>query len=370
MKNDSDNYAAILLSRQPLRPCRLTPWVRAATRAVRWLRETNTILYTSVGIQTYEFLVYLALKETIRQKVVLPVAAGAPSDRLRKQVREQFQTDDQLVTFIPATERYDGVTEKLQVLRDRYIISHAGTLLPIAVRKGGNMDKLIAQREANGVRVNRQFQTVYQKRHIPMAYYLDKKALLPKIQEFDEPYLIHWTRAVNGPWPTEKRIDYYKAIAQADVYPRNAFDTLKNILSQKLIYGSSKHKARKIASVSFSSLTPRDMLPLMRWRSRYKQMYFEPYGIGVKKGDGFHCGIRPVHYYRGKTVPANIETWLLQSVGSKGDWFKEQEFRFQGNFDMSDLPLETMICFCHTAAEAAYIRKKFQIKAIEFCNAV
>jgi len=339
-------------------------------RAVRWLRKTKAVLYTSVGIQTYEFLVFLALKEKIRQKVVLPVAAGASFNRLRKQVREQFQTSDQLVTFIPATERYDGAPGKLPVVRDRYIISCAGTLFPIAVRAGGNMDKLIAQREAEGIRVNRQFQTVYQKRHIPMAYHLDEKALLSKMSELDEPYLIHWTRAVNGPWPTEKRIDYYRAIAQADVYPRSAFDTLKNILTQKLIYGSSKHKAGKIASVSFSSLVPCDMLPLMRWRSRYKQMYFEPYGIGVKKGDGLHCGIRPVHYYRGKTAPANIEPWLLQSVGRKGDWFKEQEFRFQGDFDMSGLPLEKMICFCHTAAEAAYIRKKFQIKAIGFCNTV
>jgi hypothetical protein len=370
MKIDSENYAAILLSRQPLRPCRQTPWVQAATRAVRWLRDTSAVLYTSVGIQTYEFLIYLALKEKIRQKVVLPETAGASSDRLRQQVREQFQTDDQLVTFIPATERRDRVTEKLPVMRDRYIISHAETLLPIAVRKGGNMEQLIAQREAAGVHVNRQFRTTYQKRHTPIAHHLDKNTLLSEITKFDEPYLIHWTRAVNGPWPAEKRIDYYRAIARMDVYPRNAFDTLKNIMTQKLIYGSSKHKAGKIASVSFSSLAPRDMLPLMRWRSRYKQMYFEPYGIGIKKGDGFHCGIRPVHYYKGKTAPAKIETWLIQSVGRKGDWFKELEFRFQGDFDLSGIPLEKIICFCHTVAEAAYIQKKFKVKAIGFCDSV
>ncbi|MDM8554752.1 hypothetical protein QUF75_08495 [Desulfococcaceae bacterium HSG7] len=367
---NSENCAAILLSRQPLRPCRLTPWVQAATRAVRWLKGTKAVLYTSVGIQTYEFLLYLALKEKIRQKVVLPVAADASFNRLRKQVQEQFQTDDQLVTFIFATERRDRVHDKLPVVRDRYIISHAGTLLPIAVREGGNMDKLITQREAAGVCVNRQFQTVYQKRQTPIAYHLDEKTLLSEITKFDEPYLIHWTRAANGPWLAEKRIDYYRAIAQADVYPRSAFDTLKNILKQKLICGSSKHKTGKIASVSFSSLAPRDMLPLMRWRSRYRQMYFEPYGIGVKKEDGLHCGIRPVHYYQGKTAPADIEPWLIQSVGRKGDWFKEQEYRFQGDFDMSGLPLDKMICFCHTVSEAANIQKKFKIKAIGFYDTV
>ncbi len=368
--NNSEKYAAILLSRQPLRPCRLTPWVQAATRAVRWLKGTKTVLFTSVGIQTYELLVFLALKEKIRQKIVLPVAAGASFNRLQKQVREQFQTDDQLVTFIPATEHCDRATEKLPVVRDRYIISHAGMLFPVAVRTGGNMDKLITQREAAGVCVNRQFQAVYQKRQTPIGYHLDEKTLLSEIAKFDEPYLIHWTRAANGPWLAEKRIDYYRAIAQADVYPRSAFDTLKNILKQKLIYGSSKHKAGKIASVSFSSLAPRDMLPLMRWRSRYRQMYFEPYGIGIKKKDEFHYGIRPVHYYQGKTAPADIEPWLLQSVGRKGDWFKEREFRFQGDFDMSGLPLDKMICFCHTSAEAAYIQTKFQIKTICFCNAM
>jgi len=368
MKIDSDNYTAILLSRQPMHPCRLTPWVQAATCAVRQLRETKAILYTSVGIQTYEFLVFLAQKFKITQKIVLPAAAGASSERLRKQVQKQFQTDDRHVTFTPAIERYDGRTEKLPVIRDRYIITHANTLFPISVRKGGNMDRLLAQRESSGVHVNRQYQTIYQKRNKPLAYHLDKKSLSSKISKFDEPYLIHWTRASTGPWPNEKRIDYYRAISQADNCPRSAFNTLKNILTEKLIYGSSKHKAGKIASVSFSSLTPHEMLPLMRWRSRYKQMNFEPYGIGVKKGDGFHCGIRPVHYYRGKTVPGNIDPWLLQSIGIKGDWFKEREFRFQGNFDISGLALENIICLCHTTAEAVYIRKKFQIRAIGFCN--
>ncbi len=369
MAVESKIIAAILLSRQPLRPCRLTPWVRAAERAVQQLGGANTRLYTSVGIQTYELLVYLALKENIPQEIVIAASDDAAFERLREQTREQFRITDQAVTFTPVFTTNQKAFGKAPVMRDRYIISNADILFPIAVRKGGNMDALIAQKEAGGGQVNREFQVVHQKRRTSMAYQLDQEALSRRLLEFDKPCLIHWTRSFNGPWPYEKRIDYYRAISQSNRHPRGAYDTLLNILKEKQIYGSSRHKTGKIASVSFSSLAPRDMLPLMRWRARYKQMYFEPYGIGVDAETGMRCGIRPVHYYQGQKAPVEIDPWLLQSIGSKGDWFREKEFRFLGHFDLRQVSWEQLVCFCRTKAEAEHIQKKFRMKAIGFFDA-
>lgn len=369
MSAESKNKAAILLSRQPLRPCRSTPWVRAAGRAVQRLKEANTRLYTSVGIQTYELLIYLALKENIPQEIILAAVNSAAFERVREQTREQFRIADPAVTFTHVSAPNVKASAKAPVMRDRYIISNADLLFPIAVRAGGNMDRLIAQKEAEGGQVNREFQIVHQKRHTSMAYQLDQEALSTQLLEFDKPCLIHWTRSFNGPWPFEKRIDYYRAISQADRHPRSAYDTLLNILKQKRIYGSSRHKTGKIVSVSFSSLAPRDMLPLMRWRARYKQMYFEPYGIGIDAETGTRCGICPVHYYRGQKAPTDIDSWLLQSVGSKGDWFREKEFRFLGHFNLRRVSWDQLICFCRTQAEAAHIQHKFQIKAIGFLDA-
>ena len=40
--------AAIVLSRQPLRPCGLTPWVTKVVEAATWIRQQNLTLLSSL----------------------------------------------------------------------------------------------------------------------------------------------------------------------------------------------------------------------------------------------------------------------------------------------------------------------------------
>ncbi|MCM2272625.1 MAG: hypothetical protein NDJ18_08750, partial [candidate division Zixibacteria bacterium] len=57
--------AAILLSRQPLRPCGATPWVRNTVAAVRSLKERDLRICGSVGMQTWELITASAALEAV-----------------------------------------------------------------------------------------------------------------------------------------------------------------------------------------------------------------------------------------------------------------------------------------------------------------
>ena len=110
------------------------------------------------------------------------------------------------------------------------------------------------------------------------------------------------------------------------------------------------------------------ILPLMKWRSRYRQMSFEPYGIGIEKTTAIQLGIVPVHYYRKKEYPKDKPPWQLQSQGMKTDWKQEAEYRYPGDFNLSDIEPKKVAYFCHTRDEADFIEKSFGIRSYAFAG--
>ena len=68
--------AAILLSRQPLRPTAKSGWVQQTIKAVQWIKESNCTLCTSVGMQTWELIAALATVQRLPQRVFIPADDG------------------------------------------------------------------------------------------------------------------------------------------------------------------------------------------------------------------------------------------------------------------------------------------------------
>jgi hypothetical protein len=97
-------------------------------------------------------------------------------------------------------------------------------------------------------------------------------------------------------------------------------------------------------------------------------MAFEPYGIGIKKKHARELGIMPVKYYRRGEHPISEECdcWLWQSRGRITDWRREQEYRHKGDFDLTGIPADRIMAFCHTGDEAASVRKKTGIRTVPF----
>lgn len=359
--------AAILLSRQPLRPTRDTPWVQATGRAVRHLGSQGSRLYTSIGLGTWEMLLTLAAREAVDQTIVVPARHREEFSRKIAWVLREFDLAPELVEFVGVLpESPADSTKALMQLRDRYIVSKAHRLVPVSIRAGGAMTRAVREAEEVGAPIDRQFEVRYQNRRDSLAYELPCERLSGRIREIGDRYIVHWTRASHGPWPTERAVDFYTAILTSPRYPRAGIHSLCNILETGRIVGSSRHMPGRVPTVSFSGVSPVAMIPLMRWRTRYAEMSFEPYGIGIERTFASSYGIRPVSYHNGKGEGEAESSWLRQSEGTKGNWRAEDEWRCKGDLELSEIPREKLVVFCRTPAEARELSRRYGLAAVPF----
>ncbi|MBF0452186.1 MAG: hypothetical protein HQK75_15905 [Candidatus Magnetomorum sp.] len=355
---------AILISRQGLHPCRLTAWVSQTHKAIQWVKANHFNLCTSLGQTTWELTVFLAQKEGLHQRIVIPSKNPDDFECQKNRAVEQFQLDMKRVQFQAV---FSNDPKSVFYLRDYKIVSESDILIPISVRNKGHMDTLMSKKHKdNPDALMKAFQIDYQKKNSRIAYHVTADKRSQEIVHLSPEYLIHWTRASNTPWPTETKSDYFESIMQDKCYPRHALATLENILTTGRLIASDRHMPQKIATVSFSALPPHKAMSLMHWRARYRQMSFEPYGIGIEKRYASMIGIHAVHYYdRLKKKPGHIDPWLCQSTGTLSNWTLEQEYRCLGDLNLSGIPSEKLICFCYQKDEAENIQQKFGIKTLE-----
>jgi len=352
--------AAILISRQGRHPCRTTPWIVQLEKAIHWLQNNPHHVYTSLGQQTWELQIFFAQKKNIDQTIVIPENDKAQFEKIRQIAITQFSLDTSRVQF---EKIYPEGSKSLLYQRDAQIISNSDLLIPISLRKKGHMETLIHSAPAKKRLIN-DFQINYCPEKARIAYKIDKNLLTKEVLGLKSQYIIHWTRGSNGPWPTEKKIDYYQAITNSDSYPRNAFAGIENMFTRGYIKASSRHMPQKTPTVSFSILPPHEAVSLMYWRARYCQMSFEPYGIGIDKDYAISMGIQPVQYFQPKNKPKNIVPWRCQSAGKRSDWQQEHEYRYLGDLDLALVPNEKLICFCYRQNEARDIQKRFGVQCI------
>jgi len=352
-------FGAILLSRQPLRPTGASAWVKQSLRAARWLHDRQSGLVSSVGMQTWELLTTLASDLRIPILLVIPAYSRDDFRDACDQAMADFNLKLSLTEFVPALA--EGGADRASGLerRDRLVIEQADILLPLSLRTNGNMAELLTEAESTAHKVDRQFEIGCPGRTSGLKYNLSGEPLNPALDEATGEYLIHWTRGTSYPWPGERKISLYRAVIQSTRWPRSAFDTLKRIVSTRTIVASSRHMPDRTPTVSFSGLAPPEVIPLMRWRARYGEMSFEPYGIGIDRNLAAELGIREVQYCdsRGRRrVPAD-ERWCWQSSGKITDWRAEQEYRCRGDLRLDGIPREAVALFCMTAPEAAELRR-------------
>jgi hypothetical protein len=138
-----------------------------------------------------------------------------------------------------------------------------------------------------------------------------------------------------------------------------------HILDKKRIISSNRHLFKTCKCVSFTGAKINDFEKLMRWRKRYTEMSFEPYGIGIEKNYALLNGISKVKYLPiGEMKNIKIfERWKYQSPGKKGDWLLEDEYRYNGDVDISLMPSDKIICICPYKNEALNVMKKYDIFA-------
>jgi hypothetical protein len=116
--------------------------------------------------------------------------------------------------------------------------------------------------------------------------------------------------------------------------------------------------------VSFTGHSPQEFMPFMRWRKRYNEMSFEPYGIGIKRSKALAYGFEPVIY--SDKIPKNdgLHRWLYQTSGRRGNWLAEKEYRCSGSVHLNNFAIEDIIVICFHKDEALEINKLFKIQAV------
>ncbi len=362
--------AAILLSRQPLRPCGRTDWVRQSLAAIQRLKTDGFCLMTSTGMQTWEFLMALAAREGVMQRVILPAGDSDTVIQARLFAERQFDLRPGLVEFIGATQ-HGQPTGQNNLMRERDLtaVAEADLLVPVSIRPEGLMSQLLETAESAGKRILREFQVDYAGRKAGLGYRIGVDQLGGEIAAIGEQYLTHWTRAGNSAWPTERLQDYYVAVAESGEHPRSAAAALQNIVLTGTIAASPRNMPGGTPTVSFSALPPRELAPLVRWRARYSHMSFEPYGIGIERDTALSAGIRQVYYYTAldRDSPQN-ERWLRQSAGEKSDWRREKEYRIRGDFDLSRIARDKLLLFCRYRSEVAQIEGATGIRTVSFLS--
>lgn len=323
-------------------------------------------------MSTWDLLTSLGSIHRLRLNIFLPCRDPANFSSLVQRTAQQFDLSSGLVEFIPVESDIETKRDRdLWKARDRMVIRSAEILVPISVRSCGQLQAMIDREIIEGRNVNAEFEVPYNAKRDRLAYRVDQNDVNPGLGRLGAEYLVHWTRTSNGPWPGERLIDYYRAVISSDRYPRSARDALLNIVTGGMIRATSKHMPGNAATVSFSGRRPSDMLELIRWRLRYREMSFEPYGIGIERKTALDMGVRPVVYYDKEddlsgNAPEPRPDWTTQSRGVKTDWRAEDEYRFPGDFHLNSLDKSRLVLFCRTSAEADELIDMTGIRTIAF----
>ncbi|MCG3196008.1 MAG: hypothetical protein HUU16_09965 [Candidatus Omnitrophica bacterium] len=327
----------ILNSSHSRYPLGTDPWIPQTQSAVRSLAEERAVVLSSVGSPNWDFLTWAAGDADCFLGVLLPAPVGVDPRPHAETILHDFSLNPGRTCFAMLPERGTGRRDS-GPFRDRWIVEHADTIVPISIRPGGRMDGLL-QGISTDPRVLPDFRIPFVNNRSYPPYRFRVQDIRREVDPLWKESLIHWTRAASGPWPGETLADYFRAVCSSGArYARSARVTLARIRDEQLLRASNWKIRGKHAAVCFSSLPPSRATERMRWRKRYLRYPIEPFGIAIRAEVARSLGICPVMYVGTGTSPANGSDPLAQAIGTSGFWPAEQEYRHLGDLDLAALP--------------------------------
>lgn len=345
--------AVILNSSQSKTPCANDTWIKQTALAIPQLINSGYTLITSTGISPWELMVYLISVSGGNQIIIYVVFDGENIETVFERVTRDFNLDSQKTAMIFIKRDVRGRSPKESwIERDRSAISLAQKIIPISIRPGGRLQNLISDNEVKP-KVVSDFQIEYQKSLVSPRHYD-----ISRIVDFhDLSYLTHWTKTCHGPWPGEARANYYQSLLSSmERYPHQAFDTLKNIITEGKIRASANKMREGRRAIGFTEADPvKAIKSLMRWRPKYVNWNFEPYGVAIEKEYAISLGIRPVIYGREPDYKSLSEQDkpYFQSLGKANvDWSREREWRFVGDLDLKKVLTDRILFLAWREQEA------------------
>jgi hypothetical protein len=355
----------ILNSSQSKTPCGRDGWIISTRKAVNDLLDGGHTLITSIGLNTWELVLYLAAARRGYQVIVSPYIDNEDGKTIFETAVDGFSLDvNRTAMVFAAPESGSKKPKAAWVRRDKAAISLAEVMVPISIRPGGKLERLLRQNRG-GRRTLSDYEVPHERSGVRPPRY-DRKAASLKTRGWD--YLTHWTRTHHGPWTGQKKSDFYRSLIESkDEYPNNAFNTIRRIALDRTIRASSKRLRAGIEAVAFTESHPAEVLAKMRWLPKRVNWNFEPHGIAIEKKAAQKMGTRPVIYggdedYKGLS---ESDRPYFQSRGRKDvDWTSEKEWRHLGDLDFSGLEDEQLSFLVWSREEARVLEKESGLRVI------
>ncbi len=163
-------------------------------------------------------------------------------------------------------------------------------------------------------------------------------------------WLIHCTRAPQGPWPGQSEQQFRDGLllSRPQTVEPTPLTTLQRILTQQKLVGTSRTIAGQRAVVCFSALPLLEVIARRRFRPHLGRWDAEPYGLAIDLDAAQRLGGLPVIYSdagaNGTRLPPE-ERWRRQARGRTFDWTAEREWRLPGTADLRLLRQSEAVVF-------------------------
>ena len=314
----------VLNSAQSKYPIGNDPWIRATEKAVTALSGTPGIrLYIGSDPLPWSFVAFLAGKCGIPALFAVRSSDSAEGRRMYDDALADFGLQERLVAPLFTGWKASPESKESWPHRDRILIARADAVYPVSIRPGGRLDALIDSMAGSRVRDEYRISYTRSRYRIEINVPERRMASLPRGE-----WLLHWTRTCRGLWPGETQREFWSdVLAEPDRYVRTAADSLARILQERTIRGSGRHLPKGRTAVGFTSLSPSEALKLMRWRRRYAEFSYEPFGIAVRKKAAVQAGCLPVVY----GGSAGTDPLFVHAPGPENVWSGECEWRLEGD---------------------------------------
>lgn len=310
-------------------------------------------------MNTWELVLFLTSINGFNVILILP-SEGRNIDSLGNDIIHRFNLDPDKFGILHFDLNSKGSSKKKWPARDEKIAEMADLIIPVSIRPGGNLEKLLIRHRS---KILSDFTIPYNKtgRHRPEYKQPRYNPDLP-----ENSILVHFTRTTASSWPDETDYDFYQAIvASKGEYCRSARETLLHILQSRKIYSSSRNIRDGFGVVGFTLLSSDILQGLFRYRPRLVNPYFEPYGIGLPISVAIQVGLRPVRYGSPEdysTLAAGDKPFF-QNAGNDGiKWRMEKEWRHLGDFFLARIPENQLLVFTPNIREAELLRERTNIR--------